>query len=79
MYYRRKSLEEIPQEDTTIWSCQKEDCNGWIRDNFAFENEPECHICHSPMIRSTKMLPLITNSNKDMKSLRKGTQISKID
>jgi hypothetical protein len=76
MYFRRKSLEDLPQENTKIWACEDEDCKGWIRDNFAFENVPTCHQCLSPMISSMKMLPLISNSNRDIKSLIKGRQIS---
>jgi hypothetical protein len=76
MYFRRKSLEDLPEENTMIWTCQKEGCTGWIRDNFAFEYVPTCHQCLSPMISSVKMLPLLANSNKDMKSLNKGRQIS---
>ncbi|NEW06713.1 hypothetical protein GK047_11875 [Paenibacillus sp. SYP-B3998] len=77
MYFRRKLIEDFPQVDTAIWSCMKEDCKGWIRDNFAFENVPTCHQCLSPMISSVKMLPLLANSNKNMKLLNKGKQISK--
>ncbi|WP_256759354.1 cold-shock protein [Cohnella sp. WQ 127256] len=76
MYYRKKSLEEVPLEDTAIWSCPTEGCKGWIRDNFAFENQPTCHLCHTPMVSGTRMLPLIDNTNKDMKALKKGTMIS---
>lgn len=75
MYFRRKSLEDLPQENTKIWACGKEDCNGWIRDNFAFEYVPTCHQCHTPMISSVKMLPLLDNPNIDMKSLIRGKQI----
>ncbi|MDD9268416.1 cold-shock protein [Paenibacillus sp. GCM10023248] len=76
MYFRRKSLEDLPQGNTKIWACMKEDCNGWIRDNFAFEFVPTCHQCLSPMISSVKMLPLLDNPNIDMKSLSRGRQIS---
>ncbi|NRF95202.1 hypothetical protein HQN89_30425 [Paenibacillus frigoriresistens] len=76
MYFRRKLLEDLPQENTKIWSCKKDDCTGWIRDNFAFEYVPTCHQCLSPMISSVKMLPLLANSNINMKSLNKGRQIS---
>jgi hypothetical protein len=76
MYFRRKSIEEIPQEITKIWACKKDDCIGWIRDNFAFEYAPTCHQCLSPMISSVKMLPILSNPNIDMKSLIKGRQIS---
>jgi hypothetical protein len=76
MYFRRKSLEDLPQEETAIWSCSTEGCNGWIRDNFTFESLPTCHVCHSPMVSDVRMLPLVANTNKDMKSLKQGTLIS---
>ncbi|MGG1596988.1 MULTISPECIES: cold-shock protein [unclassified Paenibacillus] len=76
MNFRKKSLEEIPEEYTRIWSCETEGCNGWIRDNFAFEYVPTCWKCLSPMTSSMKMLPLLVNSNGDLKSLKKGIRIS---
>ncbi|WP_054957842.1 cold-shock protein [Paenibacillus dakarensis] len=76
MYFRKKSLEELPQEETAIWTCEKEECNGWIRDNFAFEYQPTCHQCSSPMIRSIKTLPQLVNTNHDMKALAKGITIT---
>lgn len=76
MYSRKKSLEDLVQENTKVWVCNKEDCKGWIRDNFSFEHVPTCHHCLSPMISSVKMLPIISNSNKDMKNLHKGRLIS---
>ncbi|MBN3524582.1 cold-shock protein [Paenibacillus apiarius] len=75
MNYRKKPLEEIPEENTAIWSCTKEGCKGWMRDNFAFENEPTCRLCNSPMVRDMKMLPLLVNPNGDLKSIKKGVQI----
>ncbi|MDQ8737082.1 cold-shock protein [Paenibacillus sp. LHD-38] len=76
MYFRRKSLEDHPQENTIIWTCQEESCTGWIRDDFAFDHIPACFQCHSPMVRSEKMLISLNNSNKDMKSLKPGKLIS---
>lgn len=75
MYFRKKSLEDIPEENTAVWSCTKEGCTGWMRDNFAFETMPTCRQCMSTMTRSIKMLPLIVNSNGDLKALKKGVQI----
>lgn len=75
MYFRKKSLEDLPEEDTAIWSCSKEGCKGWTRDNFAFEFVPICGICQSPMESSMKMLPLVVNTNRDFKLLKKGRQI----
>ncbi|MEK5240512.1 cold-inducible protein YdjO-related protein [Paenibacillus sp. FSL L8-0470] len=37
MYYlRKKPLLDLPGELTAIWSCIKDGCNGWTRDNFVF-------------------------------------------
>lgn len=77
MYSRKKSFEDIPEELTAIWSCTNEGCNGWMRDNFAFEAVPTCRQCESPMERGTKMLPLLVNTNQDQKSLKKGVQIGR--
>lgn len=71
---RKKVVEEIPQADTAILPCTNEDCNGWMRDNFAFEQEPVCAHCSSPMVSGTKMLPLVVNDHP-IKMLKKGTLI----
>ncbi|UUZ81011.1 cold-shock protein [Paenibacillus sp. P26] len=76
MNYRKKPLEEVPYENTPIWSCTKEDCKGWMRDNFAFEHEPTCPLCSSPMVRETKMLPQLINMKTDSKSLKYGVRIN---
>lgn len=76
MYHRRKPLEEIPHEDTLIWSCQTEGCKSWMRDNFAFETVPTCPLCNAAMVSSMKVLPLIVNTNTDQKSTKKGIAIS---
>ncbi|MCD9022065.1 cold-shock protein [Cohnella silvisoli] len=76
MYFRKKSTEDLPHEETAIWSCNTAGCKGWIRDNFAFENLPTCHLCLSPMVSGVRMLPLLANTNKDMKTLKQGTLIS---
>ncbi len=77
MYYSRKKPEDIPHEVTAIWSCAQEGCNGWIRDNFAFEVVPTCHQCQSPMKKSMVELPVLINTREDQKVLKKGVQIEK--
>jgi hypothetical protein len=76
MYFRKKSLEDIPEESTAIWSCENDNCNGWMRDNFAFASAPICSSCQAPMVSSMRMLPLLSNTNSNFKSLKKGVQIS---
>jgi len=73
--FRKKYAEELPKEDTPIWSCTKEGCKGWMRDNFAFESKPVCCLCLSPMVSEMRMLPLLVNSNDDLKAMKKGVQI----
>lgn len=75
MYSRKKSLEDIPVEATAIWSCTNEGCKSWMRDNFAFEDVPICQLCQTVMERNTKMLPLLVNTNRDQKLLKKGVAI----
>lgn len=73
--FRKKYVEDFPEENTQIWSCTKEGCKGWMRDNFAFENKPNCCLCLSPMAREMRMLPLLVNTNDDLKAMKKGVQI----
>jgi hypothetical protein len=75
MYHRAKPAEEIPLQNTAVWTCTSEDCNGWMRDNFAFESEPTCRLCHSPMETGMKMLPLLENSNGNLRARPQGVQI----
>ncbi|MBL0388239.1 cold-shock protein [Tumebacillus sp. ITR2] len=75
MYKRGKAVEEVPEENTAIWSCTQESCKGWMRDNFAFEHVPTCPLCQHPMESGMRVLPLLANSNTDMKSMKKGVQI----
>ncbi len=75
MYNRKKLQEEIPEENTKVWTCESEGCNSWMRDNFAFEYVPTCFVCNSPMVSGEKMLPALENPNGDLKMLKKGTPI----
>ncbi|WP_127533926.1 cold-shock protein [Paenibacillus kobensis] len=64
MYYSRKrSLEDIPEALTAIWSCTEENCRGWMRDNFVFSVVPVCSLCQSEMIRGEKMLAVVVNTS----------------
>lgn len=64
MYYSKKrSLEQIPEELTAIWSCSDKNCNGWMRDNFVLSIPPICPQCQSEMVKSEKMLAAIVNTS----------------
>lgn len=75
MNYRKKPLEQIPEEDTAIWACTMEGCKGWMRDNFSFEETPICPLCQSVMVQDTRMLPLLANWATDKKSGKKGVGV----
>ncbi|WP_159886105.1 cold-shock protein [Paenibacillus puerhi] len=76
MNFRKRSLEDIPEETTAIWACSREGCKGWMRDNFAFAVAPTCVLCGDLLVGQMKMLPIIVNTNRNLKSLKKGVQIS---
>lgn len=62
--FSRRNNEPIPEENTEVWTCSNEDCNGWMRDNFSFEAKPTCPLCHSKMTSSDKVLPVLVNNSK---------------
>lgn len=71
MNYRKKLPEELTYEETAVWCCTQTDCKGWMRDDFAFEDEPACRLCGHSMTRGTRLLPLLQNGLIDSK-LKKG-------
>ncbi|GAB7055851.1 hypothetical protein JCM16163A_25970 [Paenibacillus sp. YK5] len=64
MYFSKRDIEPLQQEETAVWACSKEECSCWMRDDFSFEVEPSCPICSSFMIRGTRMLPVLVNIYK---------------
>mgnify|MGYP001178166699 CR=1 FL=1 len=75
MYYSKKKETEVPLEMTAVWYCAQDGCNGWMRDNFSFEEAPTCHFCHTPMVSGMRELPVLVNSREIQKSNLKGKQI----
>jgi len=71
LFLRKPQPEETPQELTDIWNCSNDGCNGWMRADFAFESEPVCILCKSPMEKGTKMLPPLVDSNFEHKNAPK--------
>lgn len=64
---RRKPLLDLPEELTSIWSCIKEECNGWTRDNFVFMAQPTCVLCGAPMEKGERMLSIVANTSPNQK------------
>ena len=63
--FSKKVLEPLPEEETAVWSCVNEDCKGWMRGNFAFQQVPSCPLCSSTMGMESRMLPILTNSTRN--------------
>ena len=62
--FSKRTVEPIQEQPTTIWTCSQADCTCWMRDNFAFEQQPVCPLCHAAMVPGTKILPIIVNHSK---------------
>lgn len=55
----RGPREPIPEEETTVWACTSETCNGWMREAFTFDEKPTCPLCEGNMEQETRMIPVI--------------------
>jgi hypothetical protein len=53
-FYRK---EEVPEVETAVWSCTSDDCQGWMRESYSFEEKPACPLCDSVMEQETRVLP----------------------
>ncbi|GAB4072977.1 hypothetical protein GCM10028778_06320 [Barrientosiimonas marina] len=57
MAFSRRSKEPVPEVDTNIWACKNENCSGWMRASFSFNEDPNCPLCQSSMQMETHVLP----------------------
>ncbi|UUZ79762.1 cold-shock protein [Paenibacillus sp. P26] len=64
MYYAKSKAEPVEEVLTAVWSCIRESCMGWIREEFSFEKNPQCPFCQSEMEYTTRKLPLLKNHFK---------------
>lgn len=64
MYFAKKAVEPIEEEETDVWACDNDDCACWMRDNFSFEESPICPLCQSKMSKDTRMLPVLQNYSR---------------
>lgn len=58
-FFNKKEEVVIPEIETNILSCVNEECNGWMRQEFASFDEL-CPLCGSSTNLKTKILPEIT-------------------
>ncbi len=63
MYNHKKHQEPVPEQMTKVWECATDGCNSWMRDNFAFDHEPNCMVCSAVMKSGERMLPVLDNPN----------------
>ncbi|GIO09439.1 hypothetical protein J31TS6_54670 [Brevibacillus reuszeri] len=68
MYFSKKAIVPIEEEETDVWMCSKDGCTCWMRDNFSFDASPNCPFCQSEMVKDTRMLPVLTNHNNQKKT-----------
>lgn len=57
MSFSRGPKEPVPEVETNVWACTSEECNGWMRESFSFEQVPECPLCQSSMSQEVRVLP----------------------
>lgn len=57
MSFSRRPKEEVPEVDTNVWSCTSDDCQGWMRESYSFNDEPKCPLCQSSMSQEVRVLP----------------------
>jgi hypothetical protein len=58
-YFSKRVVEEEEKFDTPVWSCESEQCLGWMRKNFSFQLVPQCPLCASAMREESRMLPFV--------------------
>lgn len=57
MSFSRGPKEPIPEVDTNVWACTGEECQGWMRESYSFEEVPKCPLCESEMQQEVRVLP----------------------
>lgn len=64
MYSRKRTFEALPEAMTAVWTCTRDECNGWMRADFSFEDEPHCPKCQAEMASEMRSLPILVNTNR---------------
>jgi len=57
MSFFRRSKEPVAEVETSVWACTSEDCKGWMRETFSFDEDPSCPLCQSSMEKEKRVLP----------------------
>lgn len=65
-YFRSNYKAEEPiMMETNVWECKGESCNGWMRQNFSFHDDPNCPMCGEGMERNTRELEVVVNHSQE--------------
>jgi hypothetical protein len=54
-YYNNRNQEPLAQEQIEVWECTVEECKGWMRKDFSYDDHQKCPLCGNHM-RSRKRL-----------------------
>ncbi|WP_047984485.1 cold-shock protein [Ornithinibacillus californiensis] len=57
MSFSRGPKEPVPEVETNVWACTSEECNGWMRESFSFNEVPHCPLCQAEMATEVRVLP----------------------
>ena len=62
--HRKKNQEPLPKEQIEIWECESEECNGWMRKNFSYQNHQKCPLCGHKMRTGERLLDASPNPHQ---------------
>ncbi|WP_217588467.1 cold-shock protein [Lentibacillus saliphilus] len=57
MSFSRRPKEPVPEVETNVWACTNDDCQGWMRESFSFDETPKCPLCKADMKQEVRTLP----------------------
>ena len=57
MAFSRGRKEPLPEVETNVWSCTNNECQGWMRESFSLQSEPDCPLCQFEMVQEIRILP----------------------
>jgi hypothetical protein len=58
----KQQVEEVEKTDVGIWNCDNAGCNGWMREDFSFSQNPTCPLCNSSMSQEMRLLPVLSHT-----------------
>ncbi|MFE7084299.1 cold-shock protein [Priestia megaterium] len=59
MYYNKRNQEPSVQEQTEVLECTIEECKGWMRKDFSYDNHQKCPLCGNQMKAGERLIDKI--------------------